>query len=66
MKEHEIYSAAIERWGVATQVMMAMGEFGELIAGLEAAAPGGRLSVRPSTCLTGLTSPWRRTSVAWN
>jgi len=42
MKEREIYSAAIERWGVATQVMMAMGEFGELIAALNRRICQGR------------------------
>ena len=42
MTEQEIYSAAIEKWGVATQVMMAMGEFGELIAALNRRICQGR------------------------
>jgi NTP pyrophosphatase (non-canonical NTP hydrolase) len=34
MNEEEIYKAAINHWGEHTQLMMAMGECGELIAEL--------------------------------
>lgn len=34
--ETAIYKAALEKWGLATQAMMAMGECGELISELNA------------------------------
>lgn len=45
MTEEDIYKKAIEKWGHATQVMMAMGECGELTAELNAFFNQGKSSI---------------------
>lgn len=45
MTEEEIYKKAIEKWGISTQVMMAMGECGELTAELNAFFNQGKSSI---------------------